>query len=201
MVRSSYHLQSVGFTSRIRHDIYCHLHYSSRFTTKCARCNSAVPKQLVEISTNNRDECWHSECYMINKVNSLCRSVDDCWNLFTCFSSGMSRSAPGDLLVRPRLQRAWMSPRTERKKIARLLSRLKTSKHDWNKKCTTYGCTPNSPSPGTPWLNYSSFQCPLGIWGIECYMHSGHAAAGHWWAVSGDYMFGGKVQLAHGSVI
>ena len=29
----------------------------------------------------------------------------------------------------------------------------------------------------------------------------GHAAAGQRWAVPGDYTYGGKVQLAHGSVI
>ena len=29
----------------------------------------------------------------------------------------------------------------------------------------------------------------------------GHAAAGQRWAVPGDFMYGGKVQLAHGSVI
>ena len=152
----------------MRHDVYCHLLYSTRFATKCARCNSAIPKQFVEINRNNMDECWHSECYMINKVNSLCRSFDDCWNSFTSFGSGMSRSAPDDLLVRPHLQRTWMNPRTERKKIARLLSRLKTSRHDRNKKCTTYGRTSNSPYHGTPWLNHLSFQRPLGVWGIEC---------------------------------
>ncbi|KAF5355304.1 hypothetical protein D9758_005981 [Tetrapyrgos nigripes] len=31
-------------------DVYCHFHYSTRFATK-----------------NMRDECWHPECYMINK--------------------------------------------------------------------------------------------------------------------------------------
>ena len=107
-------------------------------------------KQFAEIDRSDRDECWHSDCYMINKVNSLCRSVDDCWKLFSSFSSGTSRSAPDDLLVQPHLQRTWTNPRTERKKIARLLSRLKMNKDDWNKKCTTYGRTSNSPSPGTP---------------------------------------------------
>lgn len=50
-------------------DVYCHYHYSTRFATKCAGCNSAILKQFVEINRNSRDECWHPECYMINKVN------------------------------------------------------------------------------------------------------------------------------------
>lgn len=52
-------------------DVYCHFHYSTRFATKCAGCNSAILKQFVEINRNSRDECWHPECYMINKVRSL----------------------------------------------------------------------------------------------------------------------------------
>ncbi|KII87444.1 hypothetical protein PLICRDRAFT_113200 [Plicaturopsis crispa FD-325 SS-3] len=48
-------------------DVYCHFHYSTRFATKCAGCNSAILKQFVEINRNMRDECWHPECYMINK--------------------------------------------------------------------------------------------------------------------------------------
>jgi hypothetical protein len=52
-------------------DVYCHFHYSTRFATKCAGCNSAILKQFVEINRNMRDECWHPECYMINKVGYL----------------------------------------------------------------------------------------------------------------------------------
>ncbi|EGO22161.1 hypothetical protein SERLADRAFT_362555 [Serpula lacrymans var. lacrymans S7.9] len=48
-------------------DVYCHFHYSTRFATKCAGCSSAILKQFVEINRNSRDECWHPECYMINK--------------------------------------------------------------------------------------------------------------------------------------
>lgn len=48
-------------------DVYCHFHYSTRFATKCAGCSSAILKQFVEINRNQRDECWHPECYMINK--------------------------------------------------------------------------------------------------------------------------------------
>ncbi|KAI0050970.1 hypothetical protein FA95DRAFT_1454792, partial [Auriscalpium vulgare] len=48
-------------------DVYCHYHYSTRFATKCAGCNTAILKQFVEINRNMRDECWHPECYMINK--------------------------------------------------------------------------------------------------------------------------------------
>jgi len=49
-------------------DVYCHFHYSTRFATKCAGCSSAILKQFVEINRNMKDECWHPECYMINKV-------------------------------------------------------------------------------------------------------------------------------------
>jgi len=52
-------------------DVYCHFHYSTRFATKCAGCSSAILKQFVEINRNMRDECWHPECYMINKVHFL----------------------------------------------------------------------------------------------------------------------------------
>ncbi|KAF9072305.1 hypothetical protein BDP27DRAFT_1391414 [Rhodocollybia butyracea] len=48
-------------------DVYCHFHYSARFATKCAGCSTAILKQFVEINRNMRDECWHPECYMINK--------------------------------------------------------------------------------------------------------------------------------------
>ncbi|PFH51895.1 hypothetical protein AMATHDRAFT_58104 [Amanita thiersii Skay4041] len=48
-------------------NVYCHFHYSTRFATKCVGCNTAILKQFVEINRNSRDECWHPECYMINK--------------------------------------------------------------------------------------------------------------------------------------
>ncbi|KAF8552183.1 hypothetical protein OG21DRAFT_1523925, partial [Imleria badia] len=48
-------------------DVYCPFHYSTRFATKCAGCSSAILKEFVEINRNMRDECWHPECYMINK--------------------------------------------------------------------------------------------------------------------------------------
>ncbi|KAH8982466.1 LIM domain-containing protein [Lactarius hatsudake] len=48
-------------------EVYCHYHYSTRFSTKCAGCSTAILKQFVEINRNQRDECWHPECYMINK--------------------------------------------------------------------------------------------------------------------------------------
>jgi hypothetical protein len=53
-------------------DVYCSYHYSTRFAAKCAGCNSAILKQVAEINRNMRDECWHPECYMINKV---CKSI------------------------------------------------------------------------------------------------------------------------------
>lgn len=52
-------------------DIYCHYHYSTRFATKCSGCGTAILKQSVEINRNMKDECWHPECYMINKVRFL----------------------------------------------------------------------------------------------------------------------------------
>ncbi|VDB84976.1 unnamed protein product [Peniophora sp. CBMAI 1063] len=48
-------------------DVFCHYHYSTRWATKCAGCDTAILKQFVEIQRNQRDECWHPECYMINK--------------------------------------------------------------------------------------------------------------------------------------
>ncbi|KAH9164802.1 RhoGAP-domain-containing protein, partial [Lactarius sanguifluus] len=48
-------------------EVYCHYHYSTRFSTKCAGCSTAILKQFVEINRNQRDECWHPECYMIHK--------------------------------------------------------------------------------------------------------------------------------------
>ena len=57
-------------------DVYCHFHYSTRFATKCAGCNSAILKQFVEINRNMRDECWHPECYMINKVGDLFQKLE-----------------------------------------------------------------------------------------------------------------------------
>ena len=79
-------------------DVYCHFHYSTRFATKCAGCNSAILKQFVEINRNMRDECWHPECYMINKVGNLFQKTR------TFFSSprssfGMSKSRLGDQRV------------------------------------------------------------------------------------------------------
>jgi hypothetical protein len=56
-------------------DVYCHFHYSIRFSTKCAGCSCAILKQFVEINRNNRDECWHPECYLIHKVRSCFLSL------------------------------------------------------------------------------------------------------------------------------
>ena len=49
-------------------DVYCYFHYSVLFAIKCAGCNTAILKQFVGINCNIQNECWHSECYMINKV-------------------------------------------------------------------------------------------------------------------------------------
>ena len=38
-------------------DVFCHYHYSTRWATKCAGCDTAILKQFVEIQRNQRDEC------------------------------------------------------------------------------------------------------------------------------------------------
>lgn len=48
-------------------EVYCHFHYSTRFAVKCVGCANAILKQFVEINRNQKDECWHPECYMIHK--------------------------------------------------------------------------------------------------------------------------------------
>jgi len=85
-------------------DVYCHFHYSTRFATKCAGCSSAILKQFVEINRNMKDECWHPECYMINKVRLYLFSrfvspAHDWMLIYSKYSSGMSRSYRGDQTV------------------------------------------------------------------------------------------------------
>jgi hypothetical protein len=55
--------------SYYEHDdqVYCHFHYSIRFSARCTSCHSAILKQYVEINRNSRDETYHPECYMISK--------------------------------------------------------------------------------------------------------------------------------------
>ncbi|KDQ61765.1 hypothetical protein JAAARDRAFT_122743 [Jaapia argillacea MUCL 33604] len=57
----------------------CERDYFRRLNLICAKCgmalrgsyitacSTAILKQFVEINRNMRDECWHPECYMINK--------------------------------------------------------------------------------------------------------------------------------------
>ena len=59
--------------SYYEHDdkVYCHYHYSVRFAGRCAGCRFPILKQFVELNKTNdagKDEHWHPECYMINKV-------------------------------------------------------------------------------------------------------------------------------------
>lgn len=67
------------FTDSVRLIPDCHFHYSTRFATKCVGCGVAILKQFVEINRNQKDECWHPECYMIQKASlessSDCRDV------------------------------------------------------------------------------------------------------------------------------
>jgi LIM domain len=81
-------------------DVYCHYHYSTRFATKCAGCNTAILKQFVEINRNMRDECWHPECYMINKVCRRLILTGVVYAEHVSISFGMSRSSLVDQLVR-----------------------------------------------------------------------------------------------------
>ncbi|KAF8845141.1 hypothetical protein BDN67DRAFT_977653 [Paxillus ammoniavirescens] len=85
-------------------DVYCHFHYSTRFATKCAGCSSAILKQFVEINRNMRDECWHPECYMINKfwnVKVVSRrssgSISDGSELEPSYVEEERREAPASL--------------------------------------------------------------------------------------------------------
>lgn len=61
------HHLSLGLIRRLFPD--CHFHYSTRFATKCVGCANAILKQFVEINRNQKDECWHPECYMIHKAS------------------------------------------------------------------------------------------------------------------------------------
>lgn len=100
-------------------DVYCHFHYSTRFATKCAGCSSAILKQFVEINRNMRDECWHPECYMINKVRPHTRNSPCTLVIFMRGrSSGMSRSSRGGRVDPSRMDRS-LSPRTSRRKSER----------------------------------------------------------------------------------
>lgn len=47
--------------------VYCHFHYSTRFATKCAGCNTAILKQFVEVNRNMKEDCYHPECYLCHK--------------------------------------------------------------------------------------------------------------------------------------
>ncbi|OSX64291.1 hypothetical protein POSPLADRAFT_1045378 [Postia placenta MAD-698-R-SB12] len=58
----------------------CGMALRGSYITAC-RCNSAILKQFVEINRNMRDECWHPECYMINK--GQCTYIDgDLWQFW-----------------------------------------------------------------------------------------------------------------------
>jgi hypothetical protein len=52
-------------------EYYCQFHYSTRFATKCAGCDSAIlgsRRPCVEIKRRTRHECWHQDCHMIYEV-------------------------------------------------------------------------------------------------------------------------------------
>ncbi|KAF9505037.1 hypothetical protein BS47DRAFT_580019 [Hydnum rufescens UP504] len=48
--------------------VYCRFHYSTRFAPKCTGCTTAV---LAHSVTRSEGECWHPECYAINKFWSV----------------------------------------------------------------------------------------------------------------------------------
>ena len=121
-------------------DVYCHYHYSTRFATKCAGCSSAILKQFVEINRNNRDECWHPECYMINKVSCSCRPYRLDLTTLSLYSSGTSSWSHDDR----RQVRYWASTGrqsrcTRTRSGARRQFRCGTGRSAWSSKCTGYG--------------------------------------------------------------
>lgn len=64
--------------SYYEHDnsIYCHLHYSKLFATKCEGCQSSIVKQFVELYKGGRNQQWHPECYMVFKFWNVYITAD-----------------------------------------------------------------------------------------------------------------------------
>jgi len=64
--------------SYYEHDnnIYCHLHYSKLFATKCEGCQSSIVKQFVELLKGGRNQQWHPECYMVFKFWNVYITAD-----------------------------------------------------------------------------------------------------------------------------
>lgn len=56
--------------------IYCHLHYSKLFATKCEGCQSSIVKQFVELFKGGRNQQWHPECYMVFKFWNVYITAD-----------------------------------------------------------------------------------------------------------------------------
>ncbi|KAH3680970.1 hypothetical protein WICPIJ_008055 [Wickerhamomyces pijperi] len=48
--------------------LYCHYHFSKFFVDRCEGCEFAILKQYVEIFRGGKNQKWHVECYMINKL-------------------------------------------------------------------------------------------------------------------------------------
>lgn len=57
-------------------NIYCHLHYSKLFATKCEGCQSSIVKQFVELFKGGRNQHWHPECYMVFKFWNVYITAD-----------------------------------------------------------------------------------------------------------------------------
>ncbi|KAJ3276774.1 hypothetical protein HDV01_002828 [Terramyces sp. JEL0728] len=49
-------------------NVYCGLHYSILYARKCGGCNTAVLKNFVETSQEDKAIQWHPCCYMISKL-------------------------------------------------------------------------------------------------------------------------------------
>ncbi|KAJ3262301.1 hypothetical protein HK103_002715 [Boothiomyces macroporosus] len=49
-------------------NVYCGLHYSILYAKKCGGCNTAVLKNFVETSHDDKAIQWHPCCYMISKL-------------------------------------------------------------------------------------------------------------------------------------
>lgn len=84
-------------------NIYCHLHYSKLFATKCEGCQSSIVKQFVELFKGGRNQQWHPECYMVFKFWNVYITAD-CVGLqeklgMDVILANISEIKPQDLLL------------------------------------------------------------------------------------------------------
>lgn len=91
--------------SYYEHDnkIFCHMHYSKLFATKCEGCQSSIVKQFVELYKGGRSQQWHPECYMVFKFWNVYITAD-CVGLqeklgMDVILANLSEIHPNDLLI------------------------------------------------------------------------------------------------------